>query len=227
MRRGRDGAPWGAALLAFVLTAATLPGAVQGQDQPAIGSRSFFVGVTGALSTYNEVSPENEHSGWGGTATARYERSKWAVEGELSWRSLSSDSDDAQSLTLMGGALFGRYDVWRALAVELGFDSRTFDPEFGAQDVGAATVGLRYETPLASLATLWVRGAAIPWSSFNGGGDAGLGMALGLGVRAGPAGARWRAVASYDFQRIDRSVDGVDVPIQYEGLRVGVEIAAF
>jgi hypothetical protein len=211
---------------ALTLLAVALPDALQAQDG-ATRSRSLFVGVAGARSTYNEVSPENEHSGWGGTATARYQRSKWAVEGEVSWRSLSPDSGEGESLTLMGGALFGRYDVWRTLAVEAGFDSRTFDPEFGAQDVGAATVGLRYETPLASLATLWVRGAAIPWSSFNGGGEAGLGMALGLGVRAGPADARWRAVVSYDFQRIDRSVDDVDVPIQYEGLRIGIEIAAF
>jgi len=178
--------------------------------------------------TYNELRPEDRLRGFGAAGFVGYERSNWGVDAEVNWRSLSgSDASGGGSVTFIGGGIRGRYRVWRTLSVEAGFESRSVDPEFATQDVALARLGLYYRTPLTSLADVWIRGATIPFSTFSGGGEAGLGVGLGMGVRIGPASARWRAVAVYDFQRLDRTVRGVDVPIQMEGVRIGVEYAVF
>jgi hypothetical protein len=148
----------------------------------------------------------------------------------VDWASLSlAESTEStlaeESVTRIGGGLRAGRMVWRTLAVEAGFESSTADPEFELQDLALATVGLYYEAPLVRGSEVWVRGGAIPWSRFNGGGDAGLGFALGLGVRVGRSDGRLRGVASYDFRRLDRTVAGGDVPIQFEGVRLGVEYA--
>lgn len=219
-RRPLRGALGRAAALACLLPLSFLAEGAAGQ--------SLHIGLSGDRSSLNEVRSEDRLRGLGAAGSVRFERPAWGVEGDVSWRSLDAASDGGgESVTLLGGSLRGRYRVWRSLAVEAGFESRSVDPEFSAQDVAMAQVGLHYLAPLARVAEMWIRGAAIPWSTFSGGGEAGLGAALGMGVRAGPAEARWRLTARYDFQRLDRTVRSVDVPIQMESLRIGFEYAVF
>lgn len=189
------------------------------------GAQSVHVGAGVGRSTWNEVRASERHRGLGASGEARVAFGSWRIDGRLDWASLSpADTADAgESVTRVGGGLRAGRMVWRTLAVEAGFESSTADPEFQLQDVALATLGLYYEAPLVRGSELWVRGAAVPWSSFNGGGDAGLGFALGLGVRAGRADGRLRGLVSYDFRRLDRTVAGGDVPIQFEGVRIGIE----
>ena len=91
----------------------------------------------------------------------------------------------------------------------------------------SASFGLHYVADVTSLAEVWVRGAMLPWSSFSGGGEAGVGVAVGMGVRVGRSDGRLRGVMSYGFDRLDRTVRGVDVPVQAERFEVGVEYAVF
>lgn len=216
--------PWGAVVRAAALACLLpLPFLAEG-----VAAQSLHIGLSGDRSSLSEVRSADRLRGLGAAGSVRYERATWGIEGDVSWRSLTPSSDaGGESVTLLGGSLRGRYKMWRSLAVEAGFESRSVDPEFSAQDVAMAQVGLHYVAPLARVAEMWIRGAAIPWSTFSGGGEAGLGAALGMGVRAGPANARWRLAARYDFQRLDRTVRGVDVPIQVESLRVGFEYAIF
>lgn len=193
-----------------------------------VSAQSTFVGLSAARATYNEVAAENRQEGFGFTGSAGLKRGKLAVEAAVDWRSLSPKVDAARSsLTLKGGSVRARYAVWRSLDLEAGLETRIMTPEFSAQDAAVVTVGLRHEAELASLASIWISGAAVPVSRFNGGGSGGLGLALGFGLRAGPRDAKWKAALAYGFQRIDRTVRGVDVPIQYESLRLGLEYPLF
>jgi len=186
------------------------------------------VSVAGSRSTLNEASTDNRQAGLGATASARYARPGWGVEGTVAWQSLSPSVDDSRtSVTFMGGSVRGHYAVWRSLAAEIGLDSRTADPEFSAQDVAALMVGLRYETRLAAPAAVWLRGGAIPKAWLSGGGDAGIGVDLGFGVRVRAPESRWGLAAEYEFQRIDRTVQGNSVPLQFERVRLGVLFRPF
>ncbi|UCC26574.1 MAG: hypothetical protein JSU98_05600 [Gemmatimonadales bacterium] len=191
-------------------------------------AQSLYLEVQGDRSTFNEALADDRLTGFGAAGSARWDGGTWEVEGEVAWRSMSPAAEDRDgSVTFLSGGVRGRYAVWRTLSVELGWESRTADPQFAAQDLGMALLGLHYGTQLTSLADLWVRGAAIPFSSFNGGGEASIGIGLGMGLRVGPPTAAWRAVLEYGFRRIDRTVRDVDVPIQVEGIRIGVEYAVF
>jgi hypothetical protein len=191
----------------------------------AAQERRLHVGLAGTRATNNEASADNRHTGFGGSATARYGTDRWGVEGEVDIRSLSPAEDESlDDLSIRGGALRGHYGVWRDLDAEVGFESRTVEPELAAQDVAALLVGLRYEVPFASIASMRIRGAAIPLAWFNGGGDSGIGVAVGLAARIRPSDGRWGLFGEYDFRRLDRSVGGIDVPIQFESVRLGVEL---
>jgi hypothetical protein len=186
------------------------------------------IGLSGSRSTLNEVTANNRQAGFGAVGSARWLGSGWGVEGSVSWESLSAQVDDTRTdVGYVGGAVRAHYDVWRSLAVQVGFDSRTADPEFAAQDVAALAVGLLYRVPLAEPARLWIRGAAVPKAWLSGGGDTSIGFDVGFGARVRPPGGRWGLLAEYEFQRIDRTVQEVEAPIQFERLRFGVLLAAF
>ena len=188
-------------------------------------AQNLHVGVAGGRVTYNEVAAENRQAGYGGNGVARYVAGSWGVEGELNFWVLAAQEDDAlDDLSIAGGAIRVHYSIWRELDAQVSFDSRSMDPELAAQDAAALLVGLRYEAALTSQAELWIRGAAIPLAWFNGGGDAGIGVGLGFGVRVRPTNGGWGVFADYDFQRLDRTVQGLNVPIQFDGVRLGVEL---
>ncbi len=188
----------------------------------------FHVGLAGTHATHNETEVDNRQTGFGGSGVARYLAERWGVEGEINFRSLSPAEDESlEGFTLLGGGVRAHYSVWRDLAAEVGLETRAVDPEFAAQDVAGVLVGLRYDVPLASIASLAIRGAAIPVSWFNGGGEGGIGFALGLGARVRPTDGRWGLFGDYDFRRLDREVQGLDVPIQFESIRIGFEMGVF
>jgi hypothetical protein len=47
---------------------------------------------------------------------------------------------------------------------------------------------------------------------------------VSLGVGVGTSNGRFRVRADYEFQRIDREVNGVDLPIQLSRATIGVEL---
>jgi len=181
------------------------------------------VGVSVSRSTLNEVSANNRQAGLGAVGSARWAGSGWGAEATIGWQSLHAKVDPGRTdVRYVGGSLRAHYDVWRSLAVQLGFDSRTADPEFSAQDVATLGLGLLYETRLAEPAAVWIRGAALPKSWLSGGGDTSLGFDIGFGARVRPGTAGWGFLAEYEFQRLDRTVGGLDAPLQFERVRVGV-----
>ena len=87
-----------------------------------------------------------------------------------------------------------------------------------------ALIGLRYSKTLGPGATVALRGNYLAGAKFTGGGSAGLAMELGLLVSAGPQNGRFRVNGEYGFQRVDRKVGGLAVPIQQSLVRVGVAV---
>ncbi|NNF29568.1 MAG: hypothetical protein HKN73_20255 [Gemmatimonadetes bacterium] len=217
---------WSRAVRAGIATSVSL---LAGSMVPSVVmAQTLHLGAGFSRATHNEVAAAQRQKGFGAVGTARYDAGRWDLEAEGAWRSLGPAADESQpSLTVLAAAVRGHYTVWRELDVEVGVERRTVDPELAAQDVGVVLTGLRYENDLGGLASLWIRGAAIPLARFNGGGSAGVGLAVGFGVRASPFGPAWNVTAAYDFQRLDRTVQDIDVPVQQESLRVGVEYALF
>lgn len=110
------------------------------------------------------------------------------------------------------------------LALELGGGHRYVQPDFATQEVGVFRVGVSSENVLTRLASVWVRGAYLVNPQFSGGGSAELAFEFGLGVGVGTANGRFRFHAEYEFQRIDRTVNAVDVPIQTSLARTGIAL---
>ena len=110
------------------------------------------------------------------------------------------------------------------LALELGGGHRYVSPDFAAQEVGMFRLGVASENVLTRLASVWVRGAYLVNPQFSGGGSADLAFEFGLGVGVGTRNGRFRFHAEYEFQRIDRTVNTVDVPIQTSLARTGIAI---
>jgi len=67
-------------------------------------------------------------------------------------------------------------------------------------------------------------GAYLAAPKFSGGGSAGLAFEIGLGIGVGPQGGRLRFTTDYDFQRIDREVNGAATPIQSLVTRAGAVV---
>lgn len=110
------------------------------------------------------------------------------------------------------------------LAAEVGGGHRYVDPDFAAQELGTFRIGVSSENVLTRLASVWVRGAYLVNPQFSGGGSADLAFEFGLGVGVGTANGRFRFHAEYEFQRIDRTVNTVDSPIQTSLARTGIAI---
>jgi hypothetical protein len=112
---------------------------------------------------------------------------------------------------------------WRApLAFQVGVERRFFSPDFAAQDVGLLRTGVLLETRLSSLGVIRGYASYLPLTRFSGGGDAGFGAELGLGIGVGRAESRVRGLLEYTYQRIDRRVSNEKVPIVTSIGRLGV-----
>ena len=207
------------ALLALVLAAGIIaPAPVEAQQ--------FRVAPTFVWMTNSEIGEDLEFSGIGGGLAASFRTGRIGVSAEGMWTSLDSGDKAATkaSYDVKLWDLRATYRVIPGLDAMLGAQARSIDPEFTAQNVGVFRIGLASETRISRLADIGVRAAWLPFSDFNGGGDAGFGFEVGMGVTVGGADGRYRALVSYDFQRIDRTVKSADVPIQLMIARLGFQL---
>jgi hypothetical protein len=176
--------------------------------------------------SHSEIGEELEFAGTGIGLAGSYRTGRFGVFAEGMLTSLKSGDNAVteSSYDVQLWDLRATYRLIPGLDAVVGAQARRVRPEFEAQDVGLLRIGLASDAQISRLADLGVRAAWLPHSRFNGGGDAGFGFEVGLGVTVGRADARYRALMSYDFQRIDRTVNGVDVPIQMMIARLGFQM---
>jgi len=199
---------------------------VLGVALSAVGSaqaQRITVGVQAVSVSHLELQESDKSTGFGVGAVARVYLNRFTVEASGYRASLDSDQPSLLPFTMIDGFLSVLYEVTPGVALEVGGMRRWVDPEFSAQEIGAVSVGARGESRLASIATVEARAAYLIAPQFGSGGSAPFSIELGLGAAVGPAEGRWRARIGYDFQRLDRSVDGVPVPIQVTVAQLGIE----
>ncbi len=200
-----------------VLLALTLvPGPVAAQRVTA--------GVYGVAVSHIEVQEGDKSTGFGAGGVVQLHLRRFTVEASGYYASLESDQPSLLPFDVIQGRAALLYALVPTVSLELATTRRSVDPDFSAQDVGAVSVGARGQSRLASIATVQARGAYLIAPQFGGGGSAPLSIELGLGATVGSAAGRWRARLGYEFQRLDRSVDGVDVPIQVTLAQLGVDV---
>lgn len=205
---------------ALVLMACAAAAAVA---SPAAAQRVRF-GVHAVTVSHAEVRDDlrAEGGGVGGYVSVRVGRFGLDLTGYAA--SIEVVELPADPFDVLQGDVRVSFSVARSLAVEVGGGRRSIDPEFTAQDVSHGRIGILSEVPLSRLGSVWGRGAYLISPRFNGGGEAGLGLELGFGAGIGTANGRFRLRVEYDFQRIDREVASVKVPIQLTVAKVGLDL---
>ena len=207
----------------FVLaTVLVLVGSSAGSAQ----SLEFDVTPQVALISHSEVSSALQFGGigFGGTAGVSWKRWDLDVEGLFGSLDPDDESTATESYDLKMIDVRVSYRVVPAIAVQVGAAGRSVSPEFAAPDVGYFRIGLMSDNALARIARVWVRGGYLVAPQFNGGGSAGFAFDIGLGTWVGTANGRYGLRAEYDFQRIDRTVNDTDVPIQMMVAKLGVQV---
>jgi hypothetical protein len=191
----------------------------------SLHAQSLRLGVHSVTLTHTEVSEDLSSVGVGAGGLLGVRWHRLGLEGTVYRAEMAPDSADLTDFTLTQFDM--RLSFWLAtmVALEVGGGRRKIEPEFAAQDVSAFRMGILSEYPLARMSEIWVRGAYLLDPKFNGGGTAGLAVELGLGVAVGTNNGRFRVGADAEFQRIDRSVNNVEVPIQVTVARFGVQLA--
>lgn len=179
------------------------------------------------LVSQSQVNADLEFSGlgFGGTAAVRWGRFMLGAEGVVASLDPSATSTSTETYDLRMLDVRLSYAVVPAIAIQAGAAGRTTSPEFAAPDVGYFRLGLLSENRIARFAKVWLRGGYLIAPKFNGGGSAGFAFDVGLGTWIGTGNGRFGLRAEYDFQRIDRSVNEVDVPIQLMLAKVGFQLA--
>jgi hypothetical protein len=202
---------WGAALLLVVVPCG------------APTAQTVRVALTAAAATNGEVTATREAKGLGVGGSAQVDFRRFRIEARALHAALHADFSTQSDYNVDQLDLTGSW-FWRPyLALQLGAGRRFMSPEFVAQDVGLVRVGLLSETRLARLADIWVRGAYLPFTRFNGGGSAAPGFELGFGTGIGSREARLQGFVEYGYQRIDRHASG-DAPIQFSAGHAGVRL---
>lgn len=198
-----------------------------------LSAQHVSVGPQVAFGDYREVSSDLHYRGTG-----------IGLKTTVSWKKLSADvmlskvkykptSDgtataefDASELDLRL-----RYYISGPVSGELGFISRTADPEFEAQSVGAVSAGAQMAYVLGPGVRMALSGGLLFGSKFSGGGStSALGaLRLGLGLTVDALRGRLQATGDYGFQRFSRKTDDgsgeLPAPIQQSLGRVGLAIA--
>lgn len=187
-------------------------------------AQTASLGVQGALGDYREVTSNLHYTGVGGGLSLALRVGRLSAEGSavrINYDPKNSSLGLASfKMTEFDGWL--GYDVGAGVTAEVGLLRHNVDPALTAQEMDAARVGLRYSKALGPGATVALRGNYLAGAKFTGGGSAGLAMELGLLVSAGPQNGHFRVNGEFGFQRVDRKVGGVAVPIQQSLVRVGV-----
>jgi len=191
---------------------------------PALHAQAVRVGVHAVALTYAEIRGSDRATGGGIGGQISLRRGRFGAD--LSGYSARLDSADGggKAFSLLAGNARVHYRVAGALAIEAGVGRRSVDPDFAAQDVGFGRVGVLSEIALSRIGGVWGRGAYLIAPRFSGGGSAGLALELGIGAGIGTANGRFRARVEYEFQRIDRTVNGTAVPIQLSLAKLGVDV---
>jgi hypothetical protein len=179
------------------------------------------VAAFGVAATNAEVDETREARGLGFGAGASVRLDRFLFEGRAQTASVDGEFSVQPDYAINELALQATY-LWRpALGVLVGIERRFISPDLAAQEVGLVKVGVRTETPLSRLGRIRAHAAYLPVARFSGGGGSSLGLELGLGIGVGPADSRFGAIAEFVYQRIDRDVNDVEVPIQYSATRLG------
>lgn len=187
---------------------------------PAAAQTVHLAGF-GAAATNTEVEDTRQARGLGFGVGARAEHAPFRAEVRYLHAALSADFSIQPDYNVDEIDLVVTW-FWRPyLAAQIGAARRFVSPDLVAQDVGLIRVGVLSETRLARIAGLWVRGAYLPLSRFSGGGSAGLGLEIGLGVEVGDPAARLQGFAAFEYQRIDREA-AAEAPLQFSVGQLGV-----
>jgi len=191
---------------------------------PAVGEgQTARVGAFGLAATNAEVEETRQTRGLGFGVGATTEWSRWRVEGRYFHAALQADFSVQPDYDMDELALAATW-FWRPyLAPQLGVTRRFVSPEFAAQDVGFVRIGALSEVRLARVAGLWVKGSYLPYSRFSGGGSAGFGVEVGLGVELGTPTDRFQGFAGFEYQRIDRET-AAEAPLQFSVGQLGVRL---
>ncbi len=189
----------------------------------ATAQKKVRLGIYGVGLTYAEINEEgtSEGAGVGGSLIVRWGR--FGFDGNVYSARVDPDATGS-SFDIVQGDLRISYAFAPALALEIGVGRRRIDPDFAAQDIGIVRVGFLSEMSISRIADIWGRGAYLVNPQFSGGGDAELAIELGIGVAVGFSSGRFRVRTDYEFQRIDRKVNQMDVPIQIALARLGLEV---
>jgi hypothetical protein len=186
----------------------------------------FRAGLNGVYVNQTEMNATHRASGFGFGGLLAAQRGRFGLE--LSGYTASLDPKDAQSgltgYSVKQGDVRASMLVVPNVAIQVGAGRRSVSPDLAAQEVGFVRVGLASENRLTNIADLRVRGAYLVAPHFSGGGTAGLAFEIGLGVGVGPQSGRVRFQTDYDFQRIDREVNGSAVPMQSLVARAGAVV---
>lgn len=181
------------------------------------------VSAFGVAATNAEVVETRQTRGLGFGVGARTEWSRWRVEARYLHAALQADFSVQPDYDVNEIDLAATW-FWRPyLAPELGVARRFVSPELAAQDVGVVRIGALSEVRLARVAGLWVRGSWLPVSRFSGGGSAGFGVEVGLGVEVGAPTDRFQGFAGFEYQRIDREAAS-EAPLQFSVGQAGVRL---
>ncbi len=200
---------------ALVLTATT----------PFAAQKPLRLGIHSVGMTYTELTDATKSEGVGAGATLQLRWRRFGLEGLVAKARLKPvNNDELQEYDFVQFDVRLNYWIASIVALEIGGEWWQIDPEFAAQEVGAGRIGIVSRYPLAKISEIWARGAYLINPRFSGGGEAGLAVEVGLGVAVGTSNGRFRVVAESNFQRIDRRVNGVEVPLQLTQARLGVVV---
>ena len=183
------------------------------------------IGIHSVGMTYTEVTEATKSEGVGAGATLQFRWRRFGLEGLVAKARLKPvNNNELQEYDFV--QLDVRFNYWIAeiVALEIGGEWWKIDPEFAAQEVGAGRIGIVSQYPLAKISEIWARAAYLINPRFSGGGEVGLAVEVGLGVAVGTSNGRFRFVAESNFQRIDRRVNDVEVPLQVTQARLGVVV---
>jgi hypothetical protein len=183
-----------------------------------------------ALADYREQGPSLRFHGSGpsGAVDFRWRRFALGVAGaHLAFDPTSGDAAEPFTMSQVDVRLRAR--AVRNVSLEAGFVRRAVTPDHAAQSMGAVRLGAQAAFPLAVGADVSLRSGYLAGATFSGGGSAPFGVEVGMRVSYGPGSGRVRAIADFEFQRLDRrtTVDGLSrsVPIQSTVVRVGAGLA--
>ena len=179
-----------------------------------VSAQTVSIGLQGALGDYREVSSSLKYRGAGGGLTLWLRLHRLSAEGSVSRVSYDPRNEGLASFKATQLDARVGIDIAAGFAFEAGVMKRTVDPELSAQEMGAGRVGVRYSKPIGPGATVALRGNYLVAAKFTGAGSAGLAFELGLLVSVGPQNGRYRFTMDYGFQRVDRKVSTVTVPIE-------------